>query len=57
MGPGRTIEESGLDVSHDVVAFALHHATRELSQKKLGNPIGGTLFINIGAQEKFGKGL
>jgi hypothetical protein len=51
------LKESGLYVSHDVVAYALRHATRELSQKKLGNAIGWTLFINIGAQEKLGKGL
>jgi hypothetical protein len=36
-------------------AYALQHATRELSQKKLGNAIGWTLFINIGAQEELGK--
>jgi CHAT domain-containing protein len=51
------LKESGLYVSHDVVAYALRHATRELSQKKLGNAIGWTLFINIGAQEELGKGL
>ncbi|KAF5857855.1 hypothetical protein ETB97_005199 [Aspergillus alliaceus] len=43
------LRESGSDVSHDVVAFALHHATRKLRQKKPGNVIGWAPFIHIGA--------
>ncbi|KAF7116144.1 hypothetical protein CNMCM5793_004164 [Aspergillus hiratsukae] len=43
------LNESGPDVSHDVVAYALHHATRKLRQKKPGNVIGWAPFIHIGA--------
>ncbi|GIJ91025.1 hypothetical protein Asppvi_009990 [Aspergillus pseudoviridinutans] len=43
------LKESGPDVSHDVVAYALHLATMELRRKKPGNVIGWAPFIRIGA--------
>lgn len=43
------LKESGADVSHDVVSYALHHAMRKLRQKKPGNVIGWAPFIHIGA--------
>ncbi|KAL5001350.1 CHAT domain-containing protein [Aspergillus recurvatus] len=43
------LQASGRKVTHDIVAYAMHHAVQTLRSKKPGNYIGWVPFVHIGA--------